>query len=88
MPQIATTETFDRLFSRLPKDIQKKVLKAVRLLAQNRRHPSLRSKPVEGAPGIFEARVDVQYRMTYERLAGDILLLRVVASHDEALRNP
>jgi hypothetical protein len=37
---------------------------------------------------VYEARVDVNYRLTYERLAGDILLIRVVGLHDEALKNP
>ena len=88
MPEIELTETFKKLYGELPGDIQKKVKKSLRLLAENPRHPSLRSKPVEGAPGIYEARVDMQYRMTYERLPGDVLRLRVVGKHAEALKNP
>lgn len=48
----------------------------------------LQSKPVEGAPGIFEARVDLDDRLTYERLPGDVLRLRVVGRHDDALKKP
>ena len=88
MPEIELTETFKKLYDSLPGPIQKKVKNALRLLAENPRHPSLRSKPIEGAPGIYEASVDIQYRMTYERLLGDVLRLRVVGKQDEALKNP
>ena len=88
MPKIEFTESFLRAFNKLPKDVQKKVKKAIRLLAEDPKHPSLRSKPVQGAPGIYEASPDMQYRMTYERLPGDVLRLRVVGLHDDALKNP
>jgi addiction module RelE/StbE family toxin len=88
MPEILISETFRKQLARLPKDIQKKVLKAMRLLAEDPRHPSLQTKPIEGAPGIYEARVDQRYRMTYERLPQDTLQLRVVGKHEETLKKP
>ena len=88
MPEIETTDRFEESFLRLPVEIRKKVIKALRFLAQDPRHPSLRSKPIQGAPGIYEARVDQHYRMTYERLSGNVLRLRVVGRHDETFRNP
>jgi hypothetical protein len=42
---------------------------------------------VESAPGVFEAYVDVKYRMTFE-LHKDTFLMRNVDNHDECLRNP
>jgi mRNA-degrading endonuclease RelE of RelBE toxin-antitoxin system len=87
MPRISYTHQFLKLFGKLPSAIQAKVKKQIRLLAENPRHPSLQSKPVQGAKGIFEARVDRDYRMTFERLPDDTLLLRVVARHDQALKN-
>lgn len=88
MPKIKFTRRFLKLFARLPAPVQEKVKKQIRLLAKNPRHPSLQTKPIQGAPGIYEARVDLDYRMTYEREAGDTLALRVVGKHDEALKNP
>jgi len=88
MPEIELTERFKNAYAGLPSPIQKKVKKALRLLANDPRHPSLQSKPVEGAPGIFEARVDQNYRMTYERLPGDLLRVRVIGKHDETLKKP
>ena len=88
MPEIDLTDTFKTCYANLPNPIQKKTKKALRLLAENPRHPSLQTKPVEGAPGIYEARIDLGYRMTYERLPGDRLRLRVVGKQDEVLKNP
>jgi addiction module RelE/StbE family toxin len=88
MSKIKFSRQFLRLFARLPVAIQEKVKKQIRLLAESPRHPSLQTKPIQGAAGIYEARVDRDYRMTYERLNDDTLLLRVVARHDQALKNP
>lgn len=88
MPKIRFTQRFSRSFARLPAAVQEKIKKQIELLAENPRHPSLQTKPIQGAPGIYEARVDRDYRMTYERDADDTLLLRVVGKHDSTLKNP
>jgi mRNA-degrading endonuclease RelE of RelBE toxin-antitoxin system len=88
MPEIETSERFEASYEKLPEEIRKKVKKAMRLLADNPRHPSLQTKPVQSFKGIYEARVDINYRLTYERLPDDLLLLRFVATHDEALKSP
>ncbi|MEW5871033.1 MAG: type II toxin-antitoxin system mRNA interferase toxin, RelE/StbE family [Chloroflexota bacterium] len=88
MPRIKFTRRFLRLYARLPVHIQEKVKKQVRLLAENPRHPSLQTKPIQGVTGIYEARVDQDFRLTYEREANDTLVLRVVGKHDEALKRP
>jgi addiction module RelE/StbE family toxin len=78
MPKIKFTRRFLKSFARLPAAIQEKVKKQIALLAENPSHPSLLVKPVQGAAGLYEARVDRDYRMTYEREPDDTLLLRVV----------
>ena len=88
MPEIETTERFEKDFLRLPPELQKKMLKALRLLAENPRHPSLQTKPIQGAPGLYEARIDLSYRLTFQRMPGDILLLRTAGKHDETLKKP
>jgi len=75
-------------FARLPGPVQEKIKKQIELLAENPRHPSLQSKPIRGAPGIYEARVDIDYRLTYECDEEDSLVLRVVGKHDQALKQP
>ena len=88
MPEIELTDTFRKGYANLPHEIKKKTKKALRLLAENPRHPSLRSKPIEGAKGIYEARIDRKYRFTLESLQSDVLRLRIVGKPDEALNNP
>lgn len=88
MPEIETSERFEASYEKLSESIRKKVMKALRLLAENPRHPSLQTKPLQSFKGIYEARVDINYRLTYERLPDDWLRIRVVATHDEALKNP
>lgn len=81
------TERFVRQYERLPRPVQRKVDKALSLLDADFRHPGLRRHPVEGAGGVFEAYVDIKYRMTYERHA-DGFLMRNVDNRDECIRNP
>lgn len=88
MPEIELTDRFKKAYVILPAQIKTKVQKTIRLLANDPRHPSLQTKPIQGATGIYEARADQAYRITYERLPGDILRLRVVGNHDETLKNP
>ena len=86
MPKIRFTRRFLKSFARLPAAVQDKVKKQLALLADNPRHPSLQTKPIQGATGLFEARVDIDYRLTYERDEDDTLVLRVVAKHDKTLK--
>jgi hypothetical protein len=81
------TGRFERKYARLPLNIRIKVKKALKLLDADFRHPGLRSHPVEGAPGIYEAYVDIKYRLTFER-SGGTLILRNVDNHDECLKKP
>ena len=88
MPKILSSLRFLKAYRKLPVDIQEKIKKTIRLLAEDPRHPSLQTIPVQGAPGIYEARIDRSYRLTYERLPDDALRVRVVGKHEETLKNP
>ena len=88
MPKIRSSSRFVKAYLKLPASIREKIDKAIQLLAENPRHPSLQTKPIQSIKGIYEARVDINYRLTYERLPNDVLLVRFVATHDEALKNP
>jgi hypothetical protein len=84
---IQLTDRFVRQYGQLPATIQHKVDKALARLDANFRHPGLRSHPIESAPGVFEAYVDVKYRLTFERRS-DTFIMRNVDNHDECLRHP
>lgn len=86
MPKIRFSKRFTKAYLRLPLKIRGNVKKALALLEENPRHPSLQTKSIRGAQGFYEARVDINYRMTYVRLANDTLEMSYVDKHDEALK--
>jgi mRNA-degrading endonuclease RelE of RelBE toxin-antitoxin system len=84
---IRRTARFDRAYLGLPASIRAKVDRAISLLDEDWRHPGLHARWLSGHSGMFYARVDQSYRITYER-HGDTLVLRTVGRHDETLKNP
>ena len=78
---------FRGFYRKLPKAIRRKALRQIRKLSKNSRHPSLRVKKIQGTADIWEARIDLHYRMTFE-IVDDTIFLRVIGHHDEALKNP
>lgn len=68
-------------------NIQQRIDKQIALLSENLAHPSLHTKKIKGREGIWEARVDIHYRITFE-IIEDTIYLRVVGHHDEVLRTP
>jgi mRNA-degrading endonuclease RelE of RelBE toxin-antitoxin system len=86
MPKVRFTRRFLLSFARLPAAIQEKVKKQLDLLAEDPRHPSLQTKPIQGASGVYEALVDIDYHLTYERDEDDRLVLRVITRHYKELK--
>lgn len=85
--KIAPTDTFRRGYGKLPAEVQQKVDRQLARMAADLRHPSLRIKKIRGAPGIWEARVDRGYRMTFA-VKRDVIILRQVGPHDAVLNRP
>ena len=85
--RFVVTKRFESAYRALSTEWQGRIDKALRLLAENPKHPSLRMKKVRGAPGIWEARVDRGCRLTLE-VHSDAYVLRNVGKHDETLGNP
>ena len=81
------SDRFIDKYEALPVVIRKKVDKALKMLESGFRHPGLQSHPIRSSPGVYESRVDLKIRITYERI-GDILKIRNVDNHDECLKNP
>jgi mRNA-degrading endonuclease YafQ of YafQ-DinJ toxin-antitoxin module len=78
---IRWTPLFRRDFKKLTKDVQSRAEKAIRLLKENPRYPSLRSKKMESVENIWEASVTMSHRITYE-ISGQTLVLRRIGTHD------
>ncbi len=84
MPIILRTKPFDVDLMQLSFIEQKQVLKSIRFLAENPRHPSLQIHKVEGT-NLLEAYVNMDIRILFER-SSDTILLKAVGHHD-ILRN-
>ena len=85
--KIRAYQRFGRAYRELPAAIQKKTDRQIRILSEDMMHPSLHAKKIKGKEAIWEARVDIRYRLTFENV-GDTLFLRVVGNHDEVLKSP
>ncbi|MEW6275363.1 MAG: hypothetical protein AB1556_09670 [Bacillota bacterium] len=81
------TERFKRMYRQLGTDQQKAIQKALRLLAENMHHPSLRVKRVQGTKGIWEASATMALRITFQ-WEKNLIILRNCGEHDETLKNP
>jgi len=81
------TDRFQRAYSDLTDENAERVKRALRLLADNPRHPGLRVKRVQGTDRIWEARAGLSVRLTFE-IEGDGVVLRNVGAHDETLKKP
>ncbi len=85
------TARFRKAYKGLNKSTKELVKKAIRLMDENIKHPSLSLEKVEGAGGvsgdIWAVRVSRSIRMTFER-DGDRAILRNVGPHDETLGRP
>ena len=79
--RVSRAESFARDFRSLPKEIQERAERAIRLLASDPSHPSLRTKKMHGVSGVWEASVTMSYRLTYQRTA-DSIILRRIGTHD------
>lgn len=75
------TKNFVRNYRKLPQEIQKAVDKQLELLLANAQHASLAIKKMNDPRNIWEARVTLTHRLTFQ-IEGDIYILRKVGSHD------
>jgi mRNA interferase RelE/StbE len=84
--KLAFTKTFVRDYRKLPQDIQELTDKQLGLLLSNPKHPSLNVKKMQDPRDIWEGRITLSYRFTFQ-ITGDIYVLRKVGTHD-VLKNP
>jgi len=84
---IEYSDSFREGVQRLSLEAKMQLKKKLELMAENPRHPSLRSKKIQGIDGIFEASVNMDIRMTWQ-YTEDGILLRKIGEHDKTLSNP
>jgi mRNA interferase RelE/StbE len=76
--RIARTEHFKRSYTKTPPQIKARVKKALSLLVQDIRHPSLRAKIVDPRKRIWQARVDGGWRLYFQVRRGTYYLLELI----------
>jgi len=81
------SDLFLESVERLSDDVKKTLKKKLDIMADNPRHPSLRTKKIKGHEDIFEASINMDIRMTWEYFK-DGILLRNIGEHDKTLNNP
>jgi hypothetical protein len=81
------TPTFRRRLQGKTPQQQGRVLECIRTLIVDPRYPGLRTRGVQGARGVFEARIDRSLRLTFE-WDGDTIVLRNNCRHDETEAHP
>jgi mRNA-degrading endonuclease YafQ of YafQ-DinJ toxin-antitoxin module len=72
---------FKKEYQRLPKEIQVAFDQKLPMFLEDRSHPSLRVKPIQGTKGRWEASVTMNYRFTFEFSEGT-LIFRAIGTHD------
>lgn len=81
------SELFADKVKQLSLEVKGVLKKKLELLMENPRHPSLRTKKIQGQARLFEASITMEIRMTWE-YTEDGILLRNIGEHDKTLKNP
>ena len=85
--KIARTARFKKAWGQLTKGEKSLARKAITNLALDIRYPALRVKKIKGVENIWEARVSLSLRMTFQ-IEGNTILLRNIGRHDETVGRP
>ena len=80
-------ERFKRMYKKLDLEQQNAIKRALSLMSDNIKHPSLRVKRIQGTKGIWEASATMGLRITFD-WEGDTITLRNCGEHDKTLKNP
>ncbi len=81
------SDLFKQKVELLEPQIKKALKNKLELMYQNPKHPSLRTKRVQGTTDIYEASINMSCRMTWQYYE-DGILLRNIGQHDKTLKNP
>lgn len=85
--QLVRTGRFKKAYGDLNEAERRQAQKALRLLVASVSHPSLQVKKIQGTNHIWEARVSLAIRLTFE-IAEGRLILRNIGKHDATLKKP
>ena len=82
MIEISTTATFDRLFKKLPRTIQRKATTRTELFKSNTFHPSLHTEKLHPKQHeVWSFRVDQAYRIVFKFVGANHAEFRYIGHH-------
>ena len=79
--RLQPTERFATDYDRLPQQLQRRTDRALGVLLENPRHPSLQVKRMKGFENRWDARVSLHYRLIFT-MENDAYVLLRVGTHD------
>lgn len=88
MPELERSDRFDERFRSKPNDQQAAILKAIKFLADNPRHPGLRVERIRTRSGVWSARVNRSDRLSFHWGEKGQIVLRFNCHHEELYRRP
>lgn len=84
MIEIQTTQTFDKLFLKLPKKIQIKAAQKTELFKANPFNTSLRTEKLSPRGyDVWSFRVDISYRIVFKFISKDVAEFRFIGHHND-----
>jgi len=84
MVEIHTTATFDKLYRKLPKNIQKKAVSKTKIFQNDPFTPALQSEKLTPRKyNIWSFRVDLDYRIVFVFLSSEKAEFRFIGHHNK-----
>jgi mRNA-degrading endonuclease RelE of RelBE toxin-antitoxin system len=72
---------FAKQYKKLPVSVREKFDRQLRRLVKDPQHPSLRARKMVNREEVWEARIDIQYRFTFQ-FNGEDIVLRSIGTHE------
>ena len=74
------TRRFEKAYTKLPEDVKNLFNKKLNQFLQNPWHSSFRTKKIRSTEKIWEARLSIKYRFTFE-IDQNVIIFRNIGSH-------
>ena len=84
--KIVISKPFEKIFASLPENIREATYRKLEMFLHSISHPSLRVKKIKGTERMWEMRITMNYRLTFE-IWDDAIFLRKIGTH-EILSSP
>jgi mRNA-degrading endonuclease RelE of RelBE toxin-antitoxin system len=80
--EILFSNKFKKSFSKLELDEKKLFYKKLSLFVENHRHPSLRTKKIQGSEILFESSINMSIRVIWTFKDESLILMLDIGHHD------